>query len=167
MAQSKETSTRKSASSNAHGVTVQGRTRKGYIVTMENTTTETTTSETTTARPVPSQTLTRRVYVDHKVYGTCITIGACVFVPPTGSYKHFTKKDAPRLDFRVTGAGENAEVVEIGLVSVWLYAGQNGGCGPRCPAQLKDTFGKDWHSMSFADRAELIKVLKDHPIPAK
>jgi len=117
--------------------------------------TETANAETITAAapaPKPLSRHTRRVYVEHKVYGTCITVGAMVYIAPAGTT--FDKKVVYKLAFT-----QQDGVVRDANGSEWLCAGENGGCGPRCPAALKDKLGKVWHSMSFRERAELLKAL--------
>lgn len=118
-------------------------------------------SDTTTQTPAPAAArpvikVNRRIYAEHKVYGTCITLGAFVYCAPAASFAaRLTKKDAVKADFTVQGEGYDA-VVKDADDNLWYCMGENGGCGPRCPANLKDAYGKDWHSMSFADRKALL-----------
>lgn len=113
------------------------------------------------ARPVIK--VNRRIYAEHKVYGTCITLGAFVYcAPATASAARLTKKDAVKADFTVQGEGYDA-VVKDADDNLWYCMGENGGCGPRCPANLKDAYGKAWHSMSFADRKALLAAAQAKP----
>lgn len=120
-------------------------------------------NEISTARPVIK--VSRRIYAEHKVYGTCVTLGAFVYAAPVGACT-LTRKDAVKADFTVQGEGYDAKVTDSNGID-WLCMGENGGCGPRCPAQLKATHGKGWHSMSFADRKALIASLTPPAAPAE
>lgn len=103
-------------------------------------------------RPVPMQRINRRVYVDHKKFGTCITISATVYLCPAGTT--FAAKTAPKCDFIVMdGRVFDANGAE------WVSAGENPGCGPRCPSGLRDTYGKTWASFTHAERKEILKAL--------
>ena len=77
----------------------------------------------------------RRVYVDHKQHGTCITYEARVYVAPTDL--KFDKKQVIKLRFTVSSDGM------IGPDGrVWVCKGENPGCGPRLPKELRDRHGK-------------------------
>ena len=118
---------------------------------METTTEITNASETTTSAPVAR--VLRRVYVDHKEHGTCVTYRAMVYLAPEGAA--FEKKSTPHLSFTVV---DGALIDEEGRV--WLDGGENGGCGPRCPKALKEEYGKVWRSLPRARRAELVKSIQ-------
>lgn len=111
----------------------------------------------TSSTPAPvTSTVTRRIYALHKVYGTCITLGAFVFAAPANAAAaKLDKKSAVKGTFKVTGEGEAAEVLDEDGVQ-WIGMGENGGCGPRCPKDLKEVYGKAWHAMSFAERKNLL-----------
>lgn len=118
----------------------------------------------TPAAPVTVK-LTRRVYGAHKVYGTCITVGAFVFIPSVTTAAKFDKKSAARLEFSVTGTGAEAMVLDP-EGEQWICAGENGGCGPRLsalPVEARAAFKASWHSMPFAERIAVIREL----VPAK
>jgi hypothetical protein len=120
---------------------------------MSEDTITTITSETTTSvKPIVINKVTRLIYVGHKVYGTCITLAAQVYVAPAGL--PYDKKIVYREDFTVADG-----VVKDMCGREWLCVGENGGCGPRLPAHLKAQYGAAWHSMSFLARAELLKSL--------
>ena len=114
----------------------------------------------TAPTPKPLQKFVRRVYGEHRIYGTCITLGARVYLAPEGA--KFDKKSVTRLAFARDGEGNvfDSEGRE------WICGGENGGCGQRCPAALKDEFGKNWHSMSFRERTELIKARTAVTVPS-
>ena len=123
-------------------------------------------TETSPAKPVlPPQRLTRRVYGAHKVYNTCITVGAFVYIAPASIAGSFDKKSAVRMDFLVSGAGADAVVIDL-EGNEWICAGENGGCGPRLsalPLASREQFKKTWHSLSFSERMSIIRQL----VPAK
>lgn len=96
----------------------------------------------------------RRIYTFHKVYGTCVTYDARVFLAPEGAV--FEKKIVYRDTFKVF---EGFLVDSQGRT--WIDGGENGGCGPRCPASLKDLYGKQWHGMPRAAREALLKELAE------
>ena len=117
------------------------------------------------ARPIPVQRINRRVYGAHKVYNTCITVGAFVYLAPPAIAGNYDKKSTARLDFVVSGVGADAIVLDLDG-NEWICAGENGGCGPRLsalPAEHREGFKKIWHSMSFSDRIAVIRRL----VPAK
>lgn len=116
-----------------------------------NTTTE------NTKRALPVIRVTRRIYSEHKVYGTCITLAASVYCAPPGACT-LTKKDAVKAEFTVQGAGEEAVVLDTNGKR-WFYVGENGGCGPRCPESVRASLGKIWHGLSFAERKEILARL--------
>jgi hypothetical protein len=128
---------------------------------MENNSSECATETTTSnAAPAPvSVILERRIYTFHKTYGTCITVGARVFLAPAAL--QFEKKIVYRGKFRTI---EGGVLDENG--NVWVDGGENGGCGPRCPASLKDKYGKTWHSLLKSERAEILKLLATPAAPA-
>ena len=105
-----------------------------------------------------AKTFTRRVYVKHNVYGSCVTIGANVYLAPVGVV--FDKKVTVKMQFSQVG-----DVVRDSEGREWLCGGENGGCGPRLPKALKDRY-PNWHSMSFRQRAEILKALAPAPAPA-
>lgn len=107
------------------------------------------------AQAPASKVITRRVYAQHNVYGSCVTIGANVYLAPAGVV--FDKKQVVKLQFTVTG-----DVVRDSEGREWLCGGENGGCGPRLPKALKDRY-PNWHSMSFHQRAEILKALVPAP----
>ena len=118
------------------------------------------------AKPVPPpQRVTRRVYGAHKVYNSCITVGAFVYLAPAAIAGNFDKKSAVRMEFLVEGTGADAIVLDPDG-NQWISAGENGGCGPRLsalPLASREEFKKIWHSMSFVERIAVIRQL----VPAK
>lgn len=113
-------------------------------------------TETTTPAPKPPRKVERRVYVDHKPNGTCVSFKAAIYLCPAGIT--FTPKSAPRLTFTV---GDGMLIDEGG--GQWLEAGENPGCGPRCPVSLRAEYGKVWRGLSHSDRAAIIKALVPQP----
>jgi hypothetical protein len=108
------------------------------------------------AKPAPVQTGTqrveRKVYGEHKMFGTCITLGAVVYLAPASV--HVSKKDQVRMNFTVEdGTVYDSEGRE------WVRQGENPGCGPRCPANLKATHGATWKGLTHAERREILKAL--------
>jgi len=114
--------------------------------------TETTTAAAAAPAAAPARKIERRVYVDDKRYGHCVSFDAMVFICPTGLT--FPPKSTPRLTFTV---GEGQLIDEAG--GIWLAFGENPGCGPRCPVSLREKYGKVWRGLSHADRLEIIKSL--------
>ena len=104
------------------------------------------------ARPAPVQRINRRVYVDHKRHGTCITVGANVYLVPLGTV--FAAKSAPKCDFLVS----DGRVFDLDG-GEWVLAGENPGCGPRCPVSLREQYGKVWINLTHAERREILKAL--------
>lgn len=129
--------------------------------------TETTTSEVApaaapVAKPALPVRITRRVYGAHKVYGTCITVGAYVYLAPPNVAPLFDKKSNARLDFLVEGTAGDAIVTEAASGERWICAGENGGCGPRLsalPAEFRAEFKSTWMNLSFAERIAIIRTL--------
>lgn len=119
-------------------------------ITVEST--ETTTVSAPEAAPKPPRRVERRVYVNHAKHGTCVSFAAMVYLAPAGL--QFAAKSTPRLNFTV---GDGALTDDEGRA--WLAAGENPGCGPRCPGSLREKYGSVWQSLSHADRAEIIKSL--------
>lgn len=107
------------------------------------------------ARPTPSIRVNRRVYVDHKLHGTCITLSAVVYVAPKANM--FPAKSAPKVDFIVENGQDGVRVFDTDG-NEWLAAGENPGCGPRCPVSMRETFGKAWVTLSHEQRRQLIKA---------
>lgn len=109
-------------------------------------------SETATpAAPKAPTVVERRVYVNHKQHGTCISFKSKVYLAPEGVT--FDPKSAPRLNFTV---GEGVLTDAEGRA--WLEAGENPGCGPRCPLAMRSAYGDIWNSLSHSDRRELIAL---------
>jgi hypothetical protein len=136
------------------------------ITTTESTETTTTLVEVapvTAAKPAPLPVrVTRRIYGAHKVYGTCITVGAFVYLAPLAVASAFDKKSNTRLEFLVEGDGAEAIVTEVATGDQWLCAGENGGCGPRLsalPAEFRTEFKSTWMNLSFAERIAIIRTL--------
>lgn len=115
------------------------------------------------AAPIPRSRVTRRVYVDHKRFGTCITLSAVVYCAPAGVT--FAPKSAPKCDFTVIGSGEAALVID-GEGNEWVRVGENPGCGPRCPAALKPAYGAIWMNLSHKARKDLLASLAPTAAPA-
>lgn len=103
------------------------------------------------AAQVPIQRINRRVYAEHKLHGTCITLRARVYVAPKGVT--FDKKSAVHCDFIL----DNGCVYDL-AGNQWLEAGENPGCGARCPAALKATHGAAWKGYTHAERREIVKA---------
>lgn len=113
--------------------------------------------------PIPRTRVNRRVYVNHKLHGTCITLSAIVYCAPAGVT--FPPKSAPKCDFTVVGSGEGALVIDSDG-NEWVRLGENPGCGPRCPAALKATHGAIWMSLSHKARKDIIAALAPAAAPA-
>lgn len=129
-------------------------------IASETVNTNTTVIASPTAAPAPvSELVVRRVYVEHRIYGSCITYEAMVFVPADAKlYTAYDKKSTPRIQFRITGKAENAEVIDVANGASWICVGENGGCGPRCPLSLREQFKTTWHGLSRAERIEILKA---------
>ena len=115
------------------------------------------------ARPTPRIRVNRRVYVDHKLHGTCITLSAVVYVAPKANM--FPAKSAPKVDFIVENGQDGTRVFDL-EGNEWLHAGENPGCGPRCPVSMRAEYGKAWASFSHEERRQLIKLAMAPAAPA-
>jgi hypothetical protein len=94
----------------------------------------------------------RKIYVQHKLHGTCITYEAQVYVPCVEI--PLDKKVSHKWKFGVT---------KTGLIdpngNTWVKVGENPGCGPRLPKSLKETHGKEFFQMTHAERKEFLQKL--------
>lgn len=94
----------------------------------------------------------RRIYVGHKKFGDCITYEAQVWIPPVSL--GLKKNEVVKWKF---GVSKDGMVDPEGRV--WVCLGENPGCGPRLPKELKDRHGKDFSQMTHAERKEFLKSL--------
>lgn len=94
-------------------------------------------------------TVERRIYVNHKTFGDCITYEARVWIPP--SPLNLPKNVVIKWKF---GVSKDAMVDPDGRV--WVCIGENPGCGPRLPKELKDLHGKEFKNLTHAERKEFL-----------
>lgn len=113
------------------------------------------------------QKIVRRIYAQHRTYGTCITVGAFVYIAPEGAAAaKLDKRSNVKARFTVLGEGADAVVRDEDGVQ-YIFAGENGGCGPRLSALKNESkraaLKSVWHSLSFAQR---ITIIKENAVPA-
>ena len=98
-----------------------------------------------------SYTIERRIYVNHKMHGTCVTYEARVYVAPGGI--EYPKNVVVKERFLVT---------KEGLIDpqgrTWACKGENPGCGPRLPKELRDQHKTEFQAMTHAERKEFLKL---------
>ena len=94
----------------------------------------------------------RRIYVGHKLHGDCITYEARVYIPQISL--NLPKNVVLKWKF---GVSKDGMVDPEGRT--WVCLGENPGCGPRLPKELRDQHGKDFKTLTHAERKEFLTNL--------